>query len=287
MINFSPMRMLYRPFQWLFPRLDHWILLRFPLFWRTRFLDFIFALATVGIIVAILSYLVFGNMYIIAMWGSSLNFIIEFWGIMNWTFATFMFLYAWLICIIIVRMGEIPLRWHFTTMYSTIIGAYVCVIVLSILPFSVMRAIKYISISDDDLAADIEIVKAHDRWRCVPENTLDNSDEIKDLQSVLSRYRQVITPERSRTKRSDTYCDASEFPLKYADVVGNLYYGLNLIQDYRKMDADAKSERNYNIFRGFGIKVYGWPIIVAVLFGLISTAGSYPMFVWRRIILRR
>jgi hypothetical protein len=181
----------------------------------------------------------------------------------------------------------VPLRWHFTTIVATIIGAYICVIVLSILPLSMMLAINHINISDDDLAADIEIVKAHDRWRCVPENTLNDSDEMKELQGVLSRYRQVITPERSKTKRSDTYCDMSEFSLKYADVVGNLYYGISLIQDYRKMDADAKSERNYNIFRVFGVNVYGWPIVVAVLFGLISTAGSYPMFVWRRIILRR
>src|ERR1700683_1565444 len=100
MINFSFLRILYRPFLDLFPRLDHWVLLRFPLFWRTRVLDFLFILSIVGIIVAILLYTVFRNIYIIAMWGSSLYDIVDLWGAMNWVFAAFLFLYTWLIYII-------------------------------------------------------------------------------------------------------------------------------------------------------------------------------------------
>jgi hypothetical protein len=287
MTNVNQKCALCRAFLELLPQLDHWILLRFPLFWRTRVLYFLFALSSAWLVASVLLYLVFSNMYIVAKWGAWLNFFVEFWSVTNWTLVSIMLLYAWIISIIVVKVGEIPLRWHFTTIYTTVIGAYICIMMSSILPYSMISAIKHINIADDEFSSDMSILSSYDRWRCVPETVVGNSDEFGRLEGVLARYGQTITFERSATKRSNTYCEKSEFPLINVDVIENLYSGIAIIKDSRKIDADANSERNYNIFKGFGVDIYGWSVAVAVLFGLIITASSYPWYVWRRIIWRR
>jgi hypothetical protein len=278
---------LRRPICELLRQFDLKILLRFPLFWRTRVLYFLLVLCSTMLIVGLYLYLLFSNMYIVASWGSSLSTFVDIWSALNWVGVSFIFLYTWFIFIALVPVGDIPPRWHFTTMYTTIIGAYICMIMSGILPYSIISAIKNINITDDKFSSDMQILSSYDRWRCVPETVAGNSDEFWRLQGVLASYGQTITFERSATRSEGTYCEKSEFPLTKADVVKSVYYGINLIQDSRKIDADAKSERNFNMFKGFGINIYQWPIILSVLFGLVVTAASYPWYVWRRTIWRR
>src|SRR5262249_16098259 len=262
-------------------RFDRWLLLRAPMLWRTGLPDLLVLLG-LAVLIAGLIAIPFVHMSIkaptdVADLASNTTGL---WWIEM--YAAGMVIYFWVLSLLVATpVGELAPRRHIATVVAVAIGSYLWLVMPSVLAYPQINAIKRIGPPGDrDLTAHLEVVSRYSDWECVPPDVLDNASELEELRFVLVYYG-ADARDLKKGKRGDRCTSKDSFELESSLSVYRTRKAIEAIREARGFA--TRGENRFDLIR---TGPFRW---LAVAFGLGMAAAimSYPLYVWRRIFLRR
>jgi hypothetical protein len=255
-------------------RFDRWLLLREPLLWRTR-LPWLLVLLSLPVMLAIpfIGTSIKAPTDVVDLASDTVAV-----GGLQSKFAAFV-VAMWVLFILKREVGELAPRRHIATVVAVAVGSFVWLVVPSLLAYPQIDAIKHVGPGDQQLNADLEVVSRYDRWNCVPPDVSDKPDEREKLRNVLVYYSANapdFKKEKGRNCKSEDAVSLGVWSVAY-----NVGRAIEIIREARGFDTLGE-----NRFDALRIDLSWW-LAVALGIGVMTAILSYPLYVWRRIFLRR
>jgi hypothetical protein len=283
-------------------RLDHWLLVRAPMLWRTRLPHFLLLLI-LAVTATIPLFIQTKAMDPNETYGLSV--------ISNWVmllFCVVLVLMLWVRSIIRKPVGELAPHRHVVTVVAVAIGSYLWLIAPSLLVYLQINAIAQVRLSDQELKTDLAFVSRYNDWECVPSSVWNNAIELKQLRDVSLRYYPYADVKKGPPSRES--CGNKEaFSLDPTYVIRACKTAINTIIDARSFEPnmmswlfdrlhnrsaqdhlgelrDKQNDAGENQFYAIWIG-HSWWLLAALATGILTAILSYPRYVWRRIFLQR
>jgi len=266
-------------------RLNRWVLLRAPLFWRTRLLNLL-ALMTLTVIA-----MYWFEQRSIQDPGEITRLAAE--TVSNWQLRLYWaigVLLIWIILIIRKPVGELPPLRHIVTVVAVTIGSYLLLVTPGLLAYPQINAIKRLDPGNQILDSDSATLSRYSYWNCVPAQVWgNNNSEREQLRDLLARYGIKVDLEADLKKEpssSSSGCKADD-QFRVRDTLSLSYARdtISVIRDARSFASNSYYDSYFsyrrNQFYGIAIGHLWWPA-AALGIGILTALWSYPWYVWRR-----
>src|SRR5262249_54920529 len=254
-------------------RLDHWLLLRAPLLWRTRLFHLLVLLSLAVIATIPFIHTSIKNAQVF----NDLNTTtLEWWW---WRLSgSVVVLVLWVGSILRKPVGELAPNRHIVTVCAVAMGSYLWLVTPSLLAYPQINAIERFGPNNQVLREDYRFLSQHDTWQCVPPAVWkENISEFEQLRIVLTRYGYSeggLNLNKGKVYSWSKCQREGYFPL---DSWWSVYESTKAIDTI----LSARSDKSpfYDII---GIGLFLWLAAASLGIGILTAILSYPLYVWRR-----